>query len=74
MNFKDFKSGTHKQQDQYKSFSPAPIDHAWVWDDPQINVLIEEATKSLGELNGFSRIVSGHHYEYIFNHKRTPNR
>lgn len=57
MNVKDFRAGTYKQQDQYRSFSPIPINHDWVWDDPQINVLLEEATKWLGELNGFSRIV-----------------
>lgn len=57
MNLKHFKSGVFKQQYQYKSFTPTPINHLWVWDDPKINTLLEEATRSLGELNAFSLIV-----------------
>lgn len=57
MNLKDFKSGGLKQQYQYKSFTPAKVNHAWVWDDPKINTLLERATRSLGELNAFSLIV-----------------
>lgn len=57
MNFKDFKAGRWVQQYEYKSFSPAPINHEWTWDDPVINTLLEQATQSIGELNAFSLIV-----------------
>lgn len=57
MKFETFKSGIWKKQYQYKSFSPTPINHNWVWDDPRINVLLEQATRSLGELNAFSFII-----------------
>jgi cell filamentation protein, protein adenylyltransferase len=57
MNFKNFKSGVFKQQYQYKSFSPSHINSLWIWDDPKINTLLEEATRTLGELNAFSLIV-----------------
>lgn len=57
MNLKDFKSGVYRQQYQYKSFLPEKINHSWIWDDPKINVLLEKATQSLGELNAFSFIV-----------------
>src|SRR5436190_2180517 len=57
MNLKNFKSGVFKQQYQYKSFTPTSVNHLWVWDDPKINTLLEQATKSLGELNAFSLIV-----------------
>jgi Fic family protein len=57
MNLRDFKSGTYKQQYQYKSFYPVKINLSWVWDDPRINVLLEDATHMLGELNAFSHIV-----------------
>lgn len=45
------------QQFQYRSFSPAPVDQPWSWEDASINVLLEEATRALGELNAFSLIV-----------------
>src|SRR5438477_3676364 len=57
MNLNKFKSGVFKQQYQYKSFSPSTVNHLWVWDDPKINTLLEQATKALGELNAFSLIV-----------------
>ncbi len=57
MNLKDYKSGKYKQQYQYQSFTPTLVNHSWVWDDAKINTLLEEATRSLGELNAFSLIV-----------------
>ena len=57
MNLKEFKSGKYIRQYEYKSFSPSKINHSWVWDDAKINVLLENATRSLGELNAFSTIV-----------------
>lgn len=57
MKLEEFKAGTYKQQYQYKSFSPATVNHAWEWDDPKINTLLERATQALGELNAFSFIV-----------------
>lgn len=57
MKFEKFESGVYRNQYQYKSFLPAKINLEWTWDDPQINVLLEKATQTLGELNAFSRIV-----------------
>lgn len=57
MKLEDFRSGDFKQQHQYKSFSPSLINHQWTWDDAQINVLLEQATGALGELNAFGRII-----------------
>ncbi|MFA4846161.1 MAG: Fic family protein [Patescibacteria group bacterium] len=52
-----FKSGMHKQQDQYKSFSPTPVNRPFAWADPRIDVLLEDATRHLAELNAFSRFI-----------------
>jgi len=57
MNIKDFKAGTLRQEYQYKSFLPEKINHTFTWDDPQINTMLEDATRALGELNAFTMIV-----------------
>lgn len=57
MNIKNFKAGTLRQEYQYKSFLPEKINHTFTWDDPQINTMLENATRALGELNAFTRIV-----------------
>ncbi|MBB4199192.1 cell filamentation protein Fic [Rhodoblastus sphagnicola] len=57
MKLEAFSAGKWRQRYQYKSFEPALIDHDWGWDDLQINTLLEEATRALGELNAFSLIV-----------------
>lgn len=57
MNLKDYKAGRFIKQFQYESFSPSSVNHTWVWDDPRINTLLEDATRALGELNAFSKIL-----------------
>jgi len=57
MNFKEFVSGRWVEQYQYKSFSPVTVNHEWTWNDPQINTLLEEAMRAIGELNAFSLII-----------------
>ena len=55
MDLKDFKSGTYTQQRQYRSFTPSPVNHTWVWSNPKINTLLEDANHKLGALDAFSR-------------------
>lgn len=57
MKFEGFDPGVWRQQYQYKSFSPVPVNHEWNWADARINILLEQATRALGELNAFSLIV-----------------
>jgi Fic family protein len=57
MKFETFKSGQWRRQFQYRSFSPVLVDHDWTWEDPKIHILLENATRALGELNAFSLIV-----------------
>lgn len=57
MKFETFQAGVWQQRYQYKSFEPVPVNHAWIWEDPTINALLENANRALGELNAFSLIV-----------------
>ena len=57
MKLEDFKAGSYRQQFQYQSFTPTPVNHVWYWEDPEINTLLESATRNLSELNAFSLLV-----------------
>ena len=57
MNLNDYKAGRYKQQYQYKSFVPKPINHVWEISDTEVQNLLSEADRSLGELNAFSQLV-----------------
>ncbi len=57
MNILEFTSGVYKQQYKYKSFSPSSINQAWEIADGEIQQLLSDADRVLGELNAFSQLV-----------------
>lgn len=57
MNINDFQAGNYKQQYEYKSFFPTYVNHAWVISDAEIQRLLSDADRVLGELNAFSQLV-----------------
>ncbi len=42
---------------EYKYFVPNPINHEWVSNDAELAEILEDASRSLGALNTFSRLV-----------------
>ena len=57
MKIERFISGSYRQNHQYKSFTPAKVDIEWTWDDPKINVLLEESVRGVASLDAYSMIV-----------------
>ena len=57
MDIRDYQAGHYKQQYEYQSFSPELINHAWTIADGEIQSLLSEADRALGQLNAFSQLV-----------------
>jgi Fic family protein len=57
MDINNYQAGSYKQQYQYKSFDPETINHVWVFSDGEIQQLLSEADRALGELNAFSQLI-----------------
>ncbi len=68
MNLENFKAGTYRQQNQYKSFSPSKVNENWFWNNQKLNTLLAEANYKLGSLNAFSLHVPDVDF-YIQMHK-----
>ncbi len=57
MNMEDYQAGIYRQQYEYKSFAPEPVNHAWEMADGEVQRLLSDADRVLGELNAFSQLV-----------------
>ncbi|MBN2652604.1 MAG: Fic family protein [Spirochaetales bacterium] len=57
MRLEEFLAGLYTQEFHYQAFLPSSINHQWYWDDPEINVLLDEANRLLGEINAFSFFI-----------------
>lgn len=57
MQLTEYNAGNHEPQLEYKSFLPKPIHHDWVISDPQIQHLLGQADRALGELNAFAQLI-----------------
>ena len=52
-----FKSGSYRNQGDFMSFIPSPINMDWTWETPRINALLNRASSELGGLNSFAELV-----------------
>lgn len=54
---KKYVAGEYKQHQGYKTFTPSFINEHFEWENPIINVLLEQAGRFLGELNAFAELL-----------------
>lgn len=54
---KDFSAGTYIRQGSYKSFQPTPIDRQWTIDDMEVQQLLSQADRTLGQLDMYAAYV-----------------
>jgi len=54
---KNFVAGKYIQQGGYKSFTPSLVNRQFAWENPQIDVLLEQAVRFLGELNAYADFI-----------------
>jgi Fic family protein len=54
---KNFTAGTYVRQGSYKSFQPTPINRQWEITDMEVQKLLSEANRQLGQLDMYSEYV-----------------
>lgn len=54
IQIEQFQAGKWVELYQYKSFSPIFINRQWLFSDPDLQTLLTDASRYLGELNAFS--------------------
>ena len=57
MDLSAYHAGHYEAQLEYRSFVPSPILHDWVIADPQLQQLLGQADRALGELNAFAQLI-----------------
>lgn len=57
IQLEQYQSGRYEKGYEYHYFLPSNINDEWVWQAPQVNLLLEKAAVRLGELNSFARLV-----------------
>ncbi len=52
-----YKAGHFEKGTGYSYFVPGKINEQWIWKDAPLNTLLEKASKALGELNSYAKLV-----------------
>lgn len=53
----NFRSGIHYPGEGFRYFLPEKVNVEWTWEDPHLTSLLEEASRNLGELNSYAKLV-----------------
>tara|TARA_R100001143_G_C3361295_1_gene136486 strand:- start:53532 stop:54695 length:1164 start_codon:yes stop_codon:yes gene_type:complete len=57
MNINNHNWGEYRSGHECDYYLPSSINKAWRWEDSGLDVLIEQATLKLGELNGYASLI-----------------
>lgn len=57
MKLENYKSGTYRNQDNYRSFLPTTINQDYEYSDMMITKLLSEAERQLSKLNTYARLL-----------------
>jgi len=57
MDTKQFSSGKHRENFQYRSFQPTPVNQKWTLSEGELSMLLSQADHKLGELSAYSQLV-----------------
>jgi Fic family protein len=57
IQLENYISGHWQPGSGYNFFLPEHINRQWLWEDAQLNTLLEKASMRLGELNSYARLV-----------------
>ena len=57
IQIEQYSSGTWLPATGYKFFLPSKVNDQWLWNDAQLNTLLEKASLQLGELNSYAKLV-----------------
>ena len=57
MDVEEFQAGIYRKGNGYQYFVPTVINHGWKWSNPELNTLLEKASRKIGELNAFANLV-----------------
>lgn len=52
-----FTSGTYRNNGDFKSFIPSPINDSWSWSSPEISSLLSIADREIGALSSYSEFI-----------------
>lgn len=57
ISVENFQAGTYRNNGDFKSFIPAPINDSWTWTSSEITSLLSVADRELGSLSTFSELI-----------------